>query len=91
MARVKRGEIEAIHVKNGRKKGLRLKLKCLQPTSSNNAHEQYIAGHALPFSRQARGSASSTASFKASISSKTQKMPGPQAQVLRTNPFPQTN
>jgi predicted DNA-binding transcriptional regulator AlpA len=28
--RVKRGEIEAIHVRNGRKKGLRLKLKCLQ-------------------------------------------------------------
>jgi biotin operon repressor len=28
--RVKRGEIEAIHVKQGRKKGLRLRLKCSQ-------------------------------------------------------------
>jgi DNA invertase Pin-like site-specific DNA recombinase/predicted DNA-binding transcriptional regulator AlpA len=33
--RVKRGDIEAIHVKNGRKKGLRLKLKCLQPNLFN--------------------------------------------------------
>ena len=29
--RVKRGEIAAIHVKRGRKKGLRLKLICPQP------------------------------------------------------------
>ena len=29
--RVKRGEIEAIHVRRGRKKGLRLKLICSQP------------------------------------------------------------
>ena len=29
--RVKRGEIEAIHVRCGRKKGLRLKLFCSQP------------------------------------------------------------
>jgi predicted DNA-binding transcriptional regulator AlpA len=29
--RVKRGEVEAIHVRRGRKKGLRLKLKCSQP------------------------------------------------------------
>ncbi|HEY2533845.1 MAG TPA: recombinase family protein [Xanthobacteraceae bacterium] len=33
--RVKRGEIQAIHVKNGRKKGLRLKLTCLQPNLFN--------------------------------------------------------
>jgi biotin operon repressor len=33
--RVKRGEIEAIHVTSGRKKGLRLKLKNLQPNLFN--------------------------------------------------------
>jgi predicted DNA-binding transcriptional regulator AlpA/sugar-specific transcriptional regulator TrmB len=33
--RVKRGEIEAIHVRRGRKKGLRLKLNCPQPDLFN--------------------------------------------------------
>jgi predicted DNA-binding transcriptional regulator AlpA/sugar-specific transcriptional regulator TrmB len=33
--RVKRGEIEAIHVRNGRKKGLRLRLNCSQPNLFN--------------------------------------------------------
>jgi len=33
--RVKRGEIDAIHVRRGRKKGLRLKLKCSQPDLFN--------------------------------------------------------
>jgi DNA invertase Pin-like site-specific DNA recombinase/predicted DNA-binding transcriptional regulator AlpA len=33
--RVKRGEIEAIHVRRGRKKGLRLKLNCSQPDLFN--------------------------------------------------------
>ena len=33
--RVKRGEIEAIHVRNGRKKGLRLRLNCSQPDLFN--------------------------------------------------------
>jgi biotin operon repressor len=40
--RVKRGEIEAIHVKNGRKKGLRLKLNCSQPTSSTKHHNKDV-------------------------------------------------
>jgi predicted DNA-binding transcriptional regulator AlpA len=35
--RVKRGEIEAIHVRRGRKKGLRLKLNCSQPDLFNQA------------------------------------------------------
>ena len=35
--RVKRGDIEAIHVRRGRKKGLRLKLKCSQPDLFNQA------------------------------------------------------
>jgi predicted DNA-binding transcriptional regulator AlpA len=35
--RVKRGEIEAIHVRGGRKKGLRLKLNCSQPDLFNQA------------------------------------------------------
>jgi len=35
--RVKRGEIEAIHVKQGRKKGLRLRLKCSQPNLFDQA------------------------------------------------------
>ena len=35
--RVKRGEIEAIHVKQGRKNGLRLRLKCSQPNLFNQA------------------------------------------------------
>jgi len=35
--RVKRGEIEAIHVRCGRKKGLRLKLNCSQPDLFNQA------------------------------------------------------
>jgi predicted DNA-binding transcriptional regulator AlpA len=33
--RVKRGEIEAVHVRNGRKKGLRLRLNCSQPNRFN--------------------------------------------------------
>jgi len=33
--RVKRGDIEAIHVRNGRKKGLRLRLNCSQPNLFN--------------------------------------------------------
>jgi excisionase family DNA binding protein len=33
--RVKRGEIEAIHVRRGRKKGLRLKLICSQPDQAS--------------------------------------------------------
>ena len=35
--RVKRGDIEAIHVRRGRKKGLRLKLNCPQPNLFNQA------------------------------------------------------
>ena len=35
--RVKRGDIEAIHVRCGRKKGLRLKLNCPQPNLFNQA------------------------------------------------------
>jgi hypothetical protein len=35
--RVKRGDIEAIHVRRGRKKGLRLKLNCSQPDLFNQA------------------------------------------------------
>jgi DNA invertase Pin-like site-specific DNA recombinase/sugar-specific transcriptional regulator TrmB len=33
--RVKRGEIEAVHVRNGRRKGLRLRLNCSQPDLFN--------------------------------------------------------
>jgi hypothetical protein len=35
--RVKRGDIEAIHVRRGRKKGLRLKLNCSQTDLFNQA------------------------------------------------------
>jgi biotin operon repressor len=35
--RVKRGDIEAIHVRNGRKKGLRLKLNSSQSDLFNKA------------------------------------------------------